>query len=256
VKEVIRLIENGTGWFVQFDIKDFFSSVKPTHLHEKLPLPRQAIQHTLLFNRDAVLFSPKLTEAEAEAARQRLPAGARLSGKVAAMLLGRELRDLNGATGTVVYVDDGIIGCCDPAGAKCLVETLTARFCNYPGGPLSFKFIDVVTPEQGFSFLGYWIRRLTLAGAEQIVVRPSHEAKQKLRRRLFERLEKLGPSIKWDEAVERAQSYASRWRTQFPLWQPVESELFDFEAEIEGYVSDFLNGFTSKLTPKLEYIGS
>lgn len=245
VSQVKQMIEAGARCFIQFDVENFFSSVKPNHLHGKIPIPAQAIKHTVFFNSDAVLIGIHLSEAEAEAARQRLPAGARLSGTVAAMLLGRELRKTCGGTGLVTYVDDGVIGGCDPAGAKALAKTLQSQFSNIPGGPLSFKYLRVVSAEEGFSFLGYWIRLVEKDDA-RVVVRPSHEAKTKLKRALFRRLRPLGKEPTWPELEERAMRYSERWMRSFSLWQPSDTERGDIRDLIFSYVGDFVSGYSGK----------
>lgn len=257
VKEVIRQIkEEGITSFVLFDIKDFFSSVRPSHLKGRLPLPDRVMKHAVFFTRRALLvLANKLDMIEVEAARQCLPAGARLSGMIASSLLGWILHNLSGAKGLVTFVDDGLIGACDPAGANNLAEALKSRLSQHPGGPLYLKHLSVVDAHQGFPFLGYWIKihSDTFVGTETVVVRPSHAAKNKMKRNLFRRLRVLGKSAGYDALVEVAHTYRVNWLSSFPLWNPSEEELFDLEGEVETYVVDYLDGYEGKQSlPKVK----
>lgn len=250
VQEVTRLVEDeGVTSFVLFDIKNFFSSVRPSHLKGRLPLPDRVMKHAVYFNRRAILVhSNKLDMIEVEAARQCLPAGARLSGMIASSLLGWILHDLSGAKGLVTFVDDGLIGACDPAGANNLAEALKSRLSQQPGGPLYLKHVSVVDAYKGFSFLGYWIRMHSGAdtGTDKVVVRPNHEAKVKMKRNLLRRLRVLGKSAGYDALVEAAHTYRANWLSSFPLWEPSDEDLYSLEGEVEVHVGDFLDGYEGK----------
>ena len=155
IAEIIRLVEeDGIRDFVVFDLEDHFMSVSTKHL-KGVPLPKKVMRHSVFFNRHAILLHSNCNAAEAESARHGLPQGARVSGILASSLLGRELHQLDGAMGIVTYVDDGVIGACDPTGAKSLAEAIKLRFGKHPGGPLGFKKLDVRSIEQGFAFVGY-----------------------------------------------------------------------------------------------------
>lgn len=155
----------------------------------------------------------------------------------------------------MTYVDDAVIGACDPAGAETLAEAIKMRFGNAPGGPLSFKFIKTVNAEQGFSFLGYWIRLISIAEERRMLVRPSHEAMAKLKSGVFRRLKELGPGLDWDTAAERARRYRVSWTRSFKLWEPNEVELSDISGIVDTYVDDYFNGYVGTLTPKLNSFG-
>lgn len=251
VKNLIHLIEERElRHLVLFDVENFFASVKPSHLSWH-PLPRQVMQHSVFFNRNAILLHDKGHGAEAKSARHGLPQGARLSGDIASSLLGRELCSLSGEKGTVTYVDDGVIGACDPAGAKDLAKALEMRFTNHSGGPLSFKHLTIIDVAEGFSFLGYWIRLIWADDKVQVVVRPSHEAKVRLKRGIFTRLKKIGAELDFDQAVKLAGEYGVRWRHSYSLWHPDEVALLEFEAEVDTYVDDFFCGYAKKIPLKV-----
>ena len=248
VREIIRQIdEDGARHFVIFDCKNFFTSVRPTHLGG-VPLPRQVLMHVAYYNRNVKLLHSSLDAAEVEAARHGLPAGARLSGTLAASFLGREVRKVCGTMGLpVMYVDDVIIGGCDPAGARYLAETLRTRFSQHPGGPLSFKKIAIANAYDGFSYLGYWIKLVQHNDCgEKLILKPSHEAKMKMKRRLFEILKNLGKSASFDDLIARADSYLKSWRTGFSLWEPSQDALVDLEDEVHCIVGDFQGGLWKK----------
>jgi len=253
IKEIVRLIEdNGVRSFVHFDISNFFSSVKPNHMKGRFHLPRTVINNTVFFNRSVILFHHSMDVAETKAARQCLPTGARLSGFIASMLLGQELRKLSGAMGIVTFVDDGLIGACDPAGAKTLAQTLNQRLQKLYGGPLSFKYLNIVNVEEGFSFLGFWIRLITVDGAEKVLVKPSHESHVKLKRNLFRQLKALGQSATYDEQLARADEYLANWLRAKRPWIPTDLEIMDHQHRILEYVTDFRDGFANKhQLPKL-----
>lgn len=215
------------------------------------PLPRKVIEHSVFFNSGAILFHRTGDASEAEAARHGLPQGARLSGTIASSLLGRELRRLDGTRGIVTYVDDVLIGACDPAGAKTLAEAIKMRFGKLPGGPLSFKLIKTASAEGGFSFLGYWIRLIEKEGEPFVSVKPSHEAYQKLRKRTYKRLRQLGAKLDWDMGVKRASSYLERWLKTYSYWKPTEQEVDEISARVETYVSDYLSNVPLKIKPAL-----
>lgn len=248
VLEVKRqIVEDGARHFVQFDCKNHFSSVKPPHL-KGLPIPRQVTMHTAFYNGRVILLHPSMGAVEVKAARQGLPAGARLSGTLAATLLGREIRNLCGEMGKpVMFVDDVIIGGCDPSGAKYLAEALEDWFSHHPGGPLNFKFIRVVSACEGFEFLGYWIR--LVPGQEigqKVILQPSHQAKSRFRQRLFEKLGNLGKKSSHDDLLARATTYLENWRASFPLWEPSEAQLAILGDEVYCWVFDWLSGMTKK----------
>jgi hypothetical protein len=146
----------------------------------------------------------------------------------------------------VTFVDDGVIGACDPTGAKSLAEAIKLRFGNFPGGPLGLKKLDVHSIEQGFPFLGYHIRLDAMSQQPKVFIKPSHEAKEKFRRKLMRKLGSISPKPDWNQAIARAHDYAREWRRSFPLWQPNEAQLDEFELLVEIIVSDFLSGFTGK----------
>lgn len=246
IAEIVRLVEEeGIRDFVVFDLQNHFTSVDAKHL-KGVPLPKKVIRHSVLFNRHAILLHSNCTAAEAEAARHGLPQGARVSGILASALLGRELHQLDGAKGIVTFVDDGVIGACDPTGAKSLAEAIKKRFGNHPGGPLGLKRLDLNSIEQGFQFLGYWLRLDHFSEEPKVRAQPSHEAWAKFSRKLMRKLGSVAPKPSWDEAVELAQAYGKQWRLNFPLWQPTEAGLEEFEGKVEILVGDFLAGFTSK----------
>ena len=252
ILEIIRLIEEeGLTNFVQFDIKNYFTSVKPKHL-KGLSIPKKVIQHSVLFNSRTILVATHGNTAEAEAARQGLPQGARLSGNLASSLLGRELCHFDGAKGIVSYVDDVLMGACDPTGANALAKAIKKRFDHLPGGPLSFKMLKTVNIEQGISFLGYYLRRAPGHGCHSVSVRPSHEAYVRLRKGIFRRLRSLGPNLEWDAAAMEAGQYRERWLQSFGLWKPDELELLDFAGRVDTYVDDFLNNVPAKIAPLLK----
>lgn len=248
VQEVKRqIIEDGARHFVQFDCKNHFSSVKPPHL-KGMPIPRQVLMHTAFYNRSVILLHPSLDEVEVKTARLGLPAGARLSGTLAATLLGREIRNLCGAMGKpVMFVDDVIIGGCDPAGAKDLAEALEDWFSQLPGGPLDLKLIRVTDVCDGFDFLGYWIRLVPDHElGQKIVLKPSHVAKSKFKRRLFKRLDKVGKGASHEALLFNAAKYQENWRAAFVLWEPTNDELTNLTEEVHCWVFDWLNGDTKK----------
>lgn len=250
VQRLIKLIEEKRlRDLVTFDIENFFASVKPAHL-SWLALPPRVMKHSVFFHRNAILLCGKGHLAEAEAARRGLPQGARLSGDTASALLGRELCLLSGAGEIVAYVDDVVIGACSPAGAKNLAEALKMRFGNHPDGPLSFKTIKVVRAEEGFSFLGYWIRLVVDDGEPIVRVKPSHEAKQKLKRGVFRRLADLGADIDPKSVDKCLNDYRDNWRRAFPLWKPDADALLLLELEVLGYADDFFSGYDRKLPVK------
>jgi len=246
IAEIVRLVEEeGIRDFVIFDLANYFTSVDAKHL-KGVPLPKKVMRHAVMFNRHAILLHSGCTATEAEAARHGLPQGARVSGLLASTLLGRELRQLDGAMGIVTYVDDGVIGACDPAGAKSLAEAIKLRFGNHHGGPLGFKKLDVHSIEQGIPFLGYWLRLDLLSELPKVTVRPSHEAREKFRRELMRKLALTSPKPDWDTAIEVAHAYGKRWRAAFSHWQPDEAEIHEFEGKVEIFVGDFLSGFPGK----------
>jgi hypothetical protein len=246
IAELIRLVEeDDIRDFVVFDLQNYFTSVDASHLQGG-PLPNKVIQHSVLFNRNAILLHTNCIAAEAEAARHGLPQGARVSGQLASTLLGRELHQLDGAMGVVAYVDDVVIGACDPTGAKSLAEAIKKRFGKHPGGPLGFKKLDVHSIEHGFAFLGYWLRLDQGSKPPKVSARPSHEAWGKFSRRLARRLGSLSSKPGWDEAVEVAHAYGKQWRKAFPLWKPGDAEIDEFEGKVEILVGDFLDGYPGK----------
>jgi hypothetical protein len=246
IAEIIRLVEeDGIRDFVVFDLKNYFTSVEAKHLKGFL-LPKEVLRHSVQFNRHAILLYTSCTAAEAETARQGLPQGARVSGLLASALLGRELRQLDGAMGIVTYVDDGVVGACDPTGAKSLAEAIKLRFGKHPGGPLSFKKLDVDSIERGFQFLGYWLRLDPSSEQPNVVARPSHEGRERFRRNLVHKLRAISPRPDWDTAVEVAQAYGRCWRAAFSHWQPGDEEIYEFEGVVEIFVGDFLSGFPGK----------
>jgi hypothetical protein len=141
----------------------------------------------------------------------------------------------------VTYVDDVVIGACDPAGAKSLAEAIKLRFGNHPGGPLGFKRLDVHSIDQGFAYLGYWLKLDAFSDQPKVVMRPSNEARKRFKHRLFRRLAAISPKPNWDMAVQVGLAYANTWRAQFPHWQPDDAKLYEFEGIVECWVSDFLS---------------
>lgn len=254
IAEIIRLVEKeGISDFVVFDLQNHFTSVGTKHL-KGISLPKKVMGNTVFFNRHAILLHSNCNAAEAEAARHGLPQGARVSGILASSLIGRELRQLDGAMGVVTYVDDGVIGACDPAGAKSLAEAIKLRFGKHPGGPLGLKKLDVHSIEYGFSFLGYWLRLDHFSEEPKVWAQPSHEAWEKFSRKLMRKLGSISPKPGWDDAVEVAQAYGNRWRLNFPHWQPTEAGLDEFEGKVEILVGDFLAGLTSKHAPPAHWL--
>lgn len=249
IAEIVRLAEEeGVRDFVVFDLENYFTSVDAKHL-TGVPLPKRVMRHAVCFNRHVILLHSNINAAEVETARHGLPQGARASGIIASSLLGRELRQLDGAKGIVTFVDDGVLGACDPAGANSLAEATKLRLAKIPGGPLSFKRLDVVSIEQGFQFLGYYLRLDAMSEVPKVFIQPSHEARAKFRRRLMRKLGSISPKPDWDQASEVAHRYAKQWRQSFPLWKPSEAKLFEFEGMAESFADDFLSGFISKHGP-------
>jgi hypothetical protein len=247
IAEIMRLVEEeGVRDFVVFDLQNYFTSVDANHLKGPL-LPDKVIQHSVLYNRNALLLHHSHHAAEAEAARHGLPQGARVSGILASTLLGRELRQLDGAMGIVTYVDDGVIGACDPTGAKSLAEAIKKRLDNLPGGPLSFKKLDVQPVEFGFEFLGYWLRLDQWCEPAKVVARPSHQALCRFKRKLARKLASCSPKPDRDRGVQIALNYFEGWKAAYPLWQPEEAEICDMEAVVEIMASDVLRAVPSPL---------
>lgn len=248
--EMVRqlILQGDLTYLVTFDIKKFFPSVRPKHLGW-LKMPPRIVEKCLFFLDD---HSPNVHDAQGgktKMARHGLPQGAPGSAKIASALLGRELRNLGGEMGKVTYVDDGVIGACSQVDAEKVAKALKKRLADLHGGPIGLGKLEVASVEQGFEFLGYWIRLSTVDGEHKVVCKPSHSAKMKAQRRLFGRLRHAGKSLTYDQAIEIAHNYIGKWINSFVHWKPTPSQIDELMFEAECWVSDFFSGWVSKKPP-------
>ncbi len=259
VRAITKLaLEHGCRTFVVFDLANYFSSVKPTHL-KRLNWPKEVKDHLVFFTRKCVLFTrgPSNTTtngsilSKVRSARQGLPQGAVVSGQIASTLLGQELHHIGGGMGKVTYVDDGVIGAGSPAEAEQIAKALRQRLTKLRGGPIGFTKLQISDIREGFEFLGYWIRLREGEEGVHVKITPSHSAKQKFRRRLFARLKRGGKALDLDERLVIMEQYRLRWLRAFRLWAPDDAALQDFFDETFIWVDDFGNGYLKKIKPYL-----
>ena len=239
VAEIKRLIEaNGVKTFIVFDLANYFSSVRPEHL-QWLKLPKQVLEHTVFFNHKAVQFTQKDLLNKTKPARLGLPQGAMVSGIIASALLKREICRLDGVLGEVTYVDDGVLSVASTSQAHKIAQVLQMQFAKLPGGPISFKKIDVRDISEGFEFLGYWIQKTGGTDDGTLVVIPSHPSKMKFKKNLYSRFRKEGPTLDYGKAEDVFEQYFKRWRNSFAHWTPNPEELDYTKGQLECWIGDF-----------------
>jgi hypothetical protein len=245
IRDLIQ--KDGIYHFVVFDVENCFPSVRPQHLQTQLRLPSEVI--SVLFMQNA---SPSLyVGVKAKSARHGLPQGAPASGKIASALIGREIRQIGGVLATVTYMDDGVIGASGPSEANEVAKALSKRLEEKRGGPIRLKYAKVCDAREGFEFLGYWIKASGPDSGSEVSFWPSHSAKEKFKRKLYARLDKLEDSLDWDGAISVLDKYRPEWVKAFSLWKPTTEEFENFLGETESWVSDYLSGSTKKFIPSL-----
>lgn len=177
-------------WLV-LDIKNYFPSVKPSHL-DWIPLARGHLKNGAFLSDDVPIFRhSSLTESITDdhinnAARQGLPLGSAASQQIASSLLGRLLQGLPGDLVRVTYVDDVALGARNPWDIVAAELTLSQRMAELPAGPLSLKFANRHNAARGVQFMQFKIRT-DWERLGRTVVSPSRQAFRRLQKEVLRR---------------------------------------------------------------------
>lgn len=229
------LVLQGCYYFVDFDVQNNFSSVRPNHLTE-LKLPRQVTDAVFMTRVGLTIYNG----VKAKSAPHGLPQGAPASAVIASALLGREICQIGGVLATVAYQDGGLIGASGHCEAAGVAKALEQRLAKLSGGPMKLKYVEVRDVRDGLEFLRYWIRAIEVGGELQVHFSPSHASLKKFKRSLFSKLAKGNAKPSYDQAIAVLEAYRSKWLKNFALWAPDEFEMETFLGITECWVDDFL----------------
>ena len=194
VIEAMRIhVEQGRRYWAIADIKNFYSTVKPSHLRGLTPIAFQKLSSVMFIPysvpiklmKDGHTINHSHLEKEA---RRGLPQGSLLSPLLASALLGRELMAIAPSDNPVVsVVDDIAMGARTEEEATEFLESLSQRLASLGAAPLQLKHARVYDAHKGIIALGQKIRLVSNAGRLEARVTLAPQSYNRMEIRAFER---------------------------------------------------------------------
>lgn len=234
---VLDLHEQGCDFFVVADVQDCFGSLAHDGVKRALPLPKAVVENTINVNSEINKWKGGGTNQTHKVApirdyynmtepscRRGIPQGSSVSNLVAALMLDEVIRDAD-PDRVVVYRDDFAIGASTHEEAVAISHAFKDRFLKCRAGPLTLKFCEIRSVEDGFDFLGYRFKVCPPEFGGHFRARPSPRSNDRFRLGLIERCI-AGPL---DQVCDVAHQYAQQWLASFGQWhrQPGESDYFE-----------------------------
>lgn len=189
VARIVEAIEANYHYWLVFDIKNCFASLKLEHLQDMMPTPGTVMKGVAFLPPSIPILcsSNKVSITLEQAARRGLPQGSISSAPLASALLGREIRSVMAEIpGSVAlsFGDDVAFGARTQAQTHAVEKLVGERLSSLSGGPLFLKFLKLTHANAGLDFIQRRVQRRWCDEGYEVRVRPSQSAFTRLERRL------------------------------------------------------------------------
>lgn len=236
-EDIKNSIMSGNKHWVCLDIKNFFPSLRPGHL-KGFPLSKWMVNNIIFLPEGTHIkfvnqkkginvdeceqlngfpYTCESIESILCQVRQGLIQGDICAPQIARTVLEKQLQLTLENMGVVWFshLDDLAIGACSPTELYAAFEALKIRLNGHPAGPLEFHEHKCSDIHNGFEFLGY---RIGIRKQDGVIhIRPTQKRFNRLRERLYERMETSGVFSKSD-LRDVVVKYAENWYNAQQAW--------------------------------------
>jgi hypothetical protein len=218
VLDLLGLLHTGgLAYVVTTDIKNCYGSINKEVLHQRLQLPKWAIDTIITIDDHAELnlqgISPTLCLALDKAARRGLPQGASTSHLVLSRaILGPALATLSFSDRLFLYGDNISVAVRSRQEAEEAITALRSLLENVPAGPLHIAGTKVYSTHEAIELVKYRLRPVPHRFGSGFRIGPSAKSFSLFEQRVRERSAKR-------ESQSEIEAYRDQWPDAFPLWQ-------------------------------------